>query len=265
MIYCFSGTGNTLYAAERLALLLDTQCHVFTPEELREPENNVFESSDKIIIWAFPTYSWGVPPVIRKVLRFSKFRFSPHAVHLGLTSCGDDVGNLAEMFHSDLKKRGVIAGAVFSVRMPNTYVMMKGFDTDSEELEKRKIKELPSRLEEIANKIKQRVYHKNDVVKGSFACLKTRVIYPWFIRHAMSPKGFNVDGQICLHCGKCADACPMDNIVFNKERVPEWGDKCAFCTACYQICPVHAINWKKATIGKGQWYFGKDKNGSIKK
>lgn len=254
MIYCFSGTGNTKHVAQMLAKQIDSKIHFFSAQELRDPQTCVLESEDDLIIWAFPTYSWGVPPVIRNLIKLSNIDFKADAQHVAVTTCGDDIGNLASMFRKDLNSRGLRAGAVFSVQMPNTYVMMAGFDTDSPEIAQKKIHDARLRVELISKSINNKETTAKDdrVTKGKFAWFKTNIIYPWFVKFDMSPNGFNVNRNQCIGCKKCAVVCPMDNITFDMQTKPVWGNKCAFCTACYHICPRHAINWKKTTINKSQ-------------
>lgn len=255
MIYCFSGTGNTRHVAEMLARRLGHEVHHFTASELCEPAETVLESSDKLIIWAFPTYSWGVPPVVRAIIRKAAFRFTgSNTVHIAVTTCGDDIGNMAKMFRRDIESRGAASGAVFSVQMPNTYVMMKGFDVDPDDVARRKIEAAQGRVDAIARAITAGKVSPSDdmTVRGAFPGVKTSIIYPWFVRHDMSPDGFRVDAAKCISCGKCVRACPMDNISFDTANHPQWGERCAFCTACYHICPVKAISWKKTTKNKGQ-------------
>lgn len=254
MIYCFSGTGNTRRIALELSRSLHTDLHEFSAQELRNPGEVKQESKDEIIIWAFPTYSWGVPPVVRRIIKEGMLDFKADAFHLAVTTCGDDVGNLATMFRKDIEARGLTAGAVFSVQMPNTYVMMKGFDVDSPSLAEKKIAASADRVKFIAENINAGRVGKesSDVVKGAFPLIKTSVIYPWFVRHSMNPKYFHVDDGKCVSCGRCAKACPMDNISYDESGRPVWGKECAFCTACYHVCPAHAVQWRKATLGKGR-------------
>lgn len=254
MIYYFSGTGNTRHVAELLAKHLGSDIHQFSTEELRSPHKAKLTSADTLIIWAFPTYSWGVPPVIRQIISNAELDFPKEALHLAVVTCGDDIGMLPSMFRREITARGLLAGAVFSVTMPNTYVMMKGFDTDSTQIARQKIDNSSKRVEEIAVKIdKGECQADNDmVVKGSFARLKTTLIYPFFTRFEMSPKGFSVDKGKCIHCGKCEKICPMANINLEADGCPTWGTKCAFCTACYHVCPMHAIDWKNTCVKKGQ-------------
>lgn len=50
----------------------------------------------------------------------------------------------------------------------------------------------------------------------------------------------SVDDHICIHCGKCSDACTMDiNVTKEIETSPE----CIRCGVCKSVCPTSAISW----------------------
>lgn len=246
MIYVFSGTGNTMMAAKSLAQANGLTIHRFTAEQLRQPETVTLRATEGRVIWMFPTYSWGVPPVVRRIIAAATLE--SNAIHYAVTTCGDDVGNLPQQWRNDLSKRNWIAGAVFSLEMPNTYVMMKGFDVDNDTVTRRKLDNMETRIDVIARKIAEGT-KIDDVVRGSFGAFKTGVIYRWFTRFRMNPGGFYAT-DACIRCGRCAMACPMSNIVVSSR--PRWGNDCAFCSACYHACPLHAVEWRNTTRCKGQ-------------
>lgn len=149
------------------------------------------------------------------------------------TTCGDDVGLCAEMWRKDIRRRGWDARRAFSVQMPNTYVTMRGFDVDTPQVAKSKLDAMPGRVAEIAAEMDRP--GADMVARGAWAWLKTRIIYPWFVRMDMSPKPFHAtDG--CTSCGACMRRCPMGNITPDRTGRPSWGSDCAFCLACYHVC-----------------------------
>lgn len=241
MIVCFSGTGNSKAVAERLAALLGDSLH-FIPDGIPPCTDS------KPVIWVFPIYSWDIPPIVRKFMLASGF--AKGTEHFMVATCGDDIGLAAQNWRAVCHKKGWIAKAAFSVQMPNNYVCMKGFDTDDDSLVSKKLAAMPARVEAVAEAIRSNGTTDN-VVRGSFAWMKTRIIAPYFHRFCMNPDDFNVNEQ-CISCGKCEKSCPCDNITLTDSR-PVWGKECAFCLRCYHICPVHAIGYKKETDGKGQY------------
>lgn len=266
MILWFSGTGNSREVAERLASRLDERMCELTPARLSTLTSI---GNEKRIIWVFPVYSWGIPPYVRKVIdTLAETVIPTDALHHLVVTCGDDTGLTAEMWRKALRKHGWKCGSAFSVQMPNNYVCMKGFDVDSTQIESEKLNAAPRRIEEVASALlrsEETGEYVTDMVKGNFAWFKSKVIYPWFIRYAMSPKPFHYTNA-CISCGKCAAICPLDNITMSladdtpsagtgnrARRYPQWGNNCAGCLACYHVCPKHAVEYGKTTINKGQY------------
>ena len=132
---------------------------------------------------------------------------------------------------------------------------MKGFDVDPKELEQQKLDRATSKINEIYGLI-QSGFTDDKTFHGRFAWIKSHIVYPWFIRYAMSPKPFHVD-DTCISCGKCARSCPTCNIVMKAGQDgklrPQWGNNCALCLSCYHKCPVHAVQYGKETQNKGQY------------
>lgn len=252
MIICFSGTGNTARAVEKLAALLgETYVRMLAGEELLDPVNCSLITNDTRVIWAFPTYSWGVPPVVAKYIAEVKDGGGVGAAtHYMLTTCGDDMGYTDRQWRRLIERRGWCAGAAYAVIMPNTYVAIIGFDIDPPELSRRKLDDAPRKIEEIAELIAAGS-PRAVTVRGAFPWIKSRVIYPWFVRFEMSPKPFR-SNEGCIGCGLCERSCPMNNIKLADGR-PVWSNHCALCLRCYHICPRRAIAYGKTTESKGQW------------
>ena len=244
MILVFSGTGNSMFVAKRLSLALGDEI-----VELAKVGDRALTLSDGRVIWVFPVYSWGLPPVVARWI--SKVRIDGSPVHYAVMTCGDDTGLTDSVWRKALARRGWTGGSAYSVQMPNTYVLMKGFDVDPFEVAERKILAAKPRIEYIAGRIRDNVPLENDLVRGSFAWIKTRIIYPWFKRYAMSPEPFFATDE-CVGCKLCATTCPLGNITMCGKR-PAWGKDCALCLRCYHICPHHAVAYSTATRGKGQY------------
>ena len=245
MIVCFSGTGNSRYVAGLLADVLGEEILALNRRFLDDGSTAALRGR---VVWVFPVYSWGVPPVmLEAIARYARGDAENYAV----ATCGDDVGKMPDMLRRAFMAKGAYVRGIWSVIMPNNYVAMKGFDVDSDEVASAKIAAAPGRVASIAREIAAGVDNVTDVTAGKFAWLKTWVVYPWFVKHAMLPKKFHA-GKNCVGCGLCAKVCPMENIEMENAH-PCWSDRCAFCLACYHACPHHAVAYGHATEGKGRY------------
>lgn len=255
MIVTFSGTGNSFLVAQLLQRRLGGDMVKLQYDILKNGLNSNMIASEHTIIWVFPTYSWGIPPVLLKFIDKTNPIFHDDALHHLVVTCGDDTGDLSRQWERLLDMRGWKRGGMWSVQMPNTYVLMKGFNTDPAAVEKRKLDLCERRVADIALEIKKGTL-ADDVVRGSWKWIKTKIIYPWFVMHEMSPEPFHASDH-CISCGLCEEQCPTCNIsmipVNDPAARPQWGDDCAFCLRCYHHCPAHAIEYGRKTRGKGQY------------
>lgn len=210
------------------------------------------------IVWVFPVYSWGIPPVVVEFMRKVSLG-GCNAGHYMVCTCGDDVGLTHRQWRRMVLMRGWTPCGAFSVTMPNTYTLMKGFDVDAATVAQEKLASMPKRLDAILERIAGNYCDcGDDVAMGSFAWLKSRVVYPYFVRFCMSPRPFHAIDE-CIGCWKCVRECPMSNIEIGDKKRPQWGDRCALCLRCYHTCPEHAVQYGRSTVGKGQYLYPKER------
>lgn len=252
MIFYFSGTGNSRWVAEQLSQKLDDRLEPIS-EAMVAGKYSFSLTDGESVGFVFPTYSWGPAPVMVEFIKRMELRgYEDNTFCYMVTTCGDDVGLSVAMWQEAL---GDIKGcAAYSVQMPNNYILLPGFDVDSKELEERKKAAAVKQVEHIAHHLKRKRYAV-DVVEGSWAWVKSRIIYPWFKRYSMTDKKFVVDTERCTHCGACVKNCPMQNITLKAGDLPKWNGRCAMCLACIHRCPVRAIDYACATQKKGRYFF----------
>ena len=255
MIYYFSGTHNSRYAAMRIGSLTGEEVR-FIPDT--DPFSQSFDSDkDRTVGFVFPVYAWGVPPiVIDFIRRLSESLIGwvrAHNIYVWcVATCGDETGMAVEMLRKALSKRGIDLSGSWSLQMPNVYVLLPGFGTDPKEIEKEKLEAAVGRIEEIAGKIKEQKAEK-DVHVGPMPRLKTALIYPLFKKWGVNTKKWHYNDS-CIKCGKCANACPVGNIIIENGH-PKWGANCTSCCACYHICPTRSAQYGTVTKKAGQYFF----------
>ena len=253
MIFYFSGTGNTRWAAERLAA--ETQERLlFIPEEAKTKCEYTL-ADDERIGFCFPVHGWQPPHVVRQFVdRLTITNAAGHYAY-ALCTCGDSTGLAMKMFGKELAEKGIELQSCQSLIMPESYVCLPFMYTDTPEREREKKEQAKQDLHLFINIGKERQSGYSRLTKGLTPWTFSHVIGAYFNRFMITDSKFTVDADVCLHCGLCAKTCPTDNIEFNE--VPQWKNdsSCTCCLSCYHHCPVHAINYGKITRRRGQYYY----------
>ena len=207
---------------------------------------------DDYLGFVSPVHCWGVSKTMLRFLKKTKINYQGKKVFC-IFVCGDNCGKALEMFSKALKhKSGLEINFYCSVQMPNNYIVMKGFGTDSDELATQKLKTAEEELPKIADAISNnKVY--NHYVIGTYPFLKGRIVYPLFMKFTLSDKKFFAENS-CNGCGLCEKTCPEKNISLKNNR-PTWLGHCVKCLACIHRCPQKAIQYGDITQNMGRYYF----------
>ena len=266
MIFYFSGCGNSKHVAETIAEGLNDTL-IFIPEAARNNQYDYTLTEGERLGFVFPIYSWAPPrlvldfvkkltvkvpePAVPEAPRRVEGPTSKPYIYFACT-CGDNCGLTEKVFRKTMEEKGWSLSACFSVQMPETYIGMAGFKLDTEENAKRKITETDALLSRLMPRLANKE-HFSEIIVGGLAWLKTYLVNPGFNRSATDDSKY-LSTEACIHCGKCVEACPLQNITLENGR-PVWHGNCTMCMGCYHHCPVNAIQYGKVTVGKGQYYY----------
>jgi Pyruvate/2-oxoacid:ferredoxin oxidoreductase delta subunit/flavodoxin len=258
MIFYFSGTGNTQWAAEELAKKTGERL-LFIPEELKG--ECIYELHDgERLGFCFPVHGWQPPHIVRDFIRKASFDVKDDTFIFALATCGDNIGRTMELLNQDLGKKGLKASSVYSLIMPETYVCLPFMYTDTPEKEREKIMQAKRDIYIIGEEILNRREGITRTTRGAIPWTYTHVIGAYFNAQMITDEKFSVDADACIHCGKCQKVCPTNNVLL-KNGLPTWQhDYCTCCMACYHYCPKHAINYGSITRKRGQYFFGHKEN-----
>ncbi|MCF0177612.1 MAG: 4Fe-4S ferredoxin, partial [Bacteroidales bacterium] len=182
MIFYYSGCGNSRWVAKEIAAATSDQL-LFIPE-VTQREFNIEEKS---VGFVFPIYSWAAPLLVEQFILSCKWHGTPQYVWFACT-CGDNIGYAYEKFSKTLKKAGLMLDSGFTIQMPNTYLLMKGFHLDSPELTDQKLQAAKAKLPSLISDIKSHKKGVKDVIKGRYAFTKTYIIRPGFVKNATDKK-----------------------------------------------------------------------------
>ena len=140
MIFYFSGTGNSLWVAKKLAELQEDQI-LFIPklmEEKRGPFSFTLKQ-DEMLGFVFPVYAWAPPKIVLEFINNLVITNRSDYDTYSVCTCGDHAGLTMNVLSANLQKRNIKLNSGFSVFMPNNYVV--DYDLDSKELKDKKLEQ----------------------------------------------------------------------------------------------------------------------------
>lgn len=249
MIFYFTGTGNSLYAADFIAEHQGDRLFSIARLMGLKKASYHFELEDNELLgFVFPVFAWGPPGIVLDFIDRLELSGKPYT--FSLSTCGDEEGNTSKIMEAALAEKGLTLDGAFTLRMPNNYII--GFDVDSKEVETEKLKAAALMLSEICSAIGKRQTGITLTLPGRFVSLKSGLVNALFNRYAIRTKQFFAD-KTCNGCGICEKACPLHTIRM-QEGKPVWGEACTQCLGCINRCPEKAIQYGKRTAGKGRYH-----------
>lgn len=241
-IIFFSGTGNSKYAAKRIAQIMGIGSDELLDagREIKAGRPGVIEDEDVVV--CTPVYAWRTPEVLEDWLRSSVFRGK--RIWYVMT-CGDQIGG-ADKYNEKLSgDLGLTHMGTAEIIMPENYIAM--FNAPFEEEARSIIRAAKGPIDEAAWHIKNGEpippVHQFFIWKAGSA-----VVRPVFSKLFIKDKAFKA-GPDCTGCGLCEELCPMNNIKIVGGR-PVWNGDCTHCMACICRCPEEAIEYGRGSIGR---------------
>lgn len=234
MIYYFSGTGNSEYAAKRIGqLITDEVGNLF--EKIKSRDFSKIHSERTWVI-VVPTYAWRIPRLVEEWLERTPFAGS-REIYFVMT-CGGSIGNAGSYLKKLCAQKNLIYRGCAQIVMPENYIAL--FTTPERQEALKIIGKAQSAIDRAALLIQSgESFPEPSCSVGDKlnSGLVNRLFYPVFV-HAK--KFYATDA--CISCGKCVRVCPLENIRLKNAR-PVWGDNCTHCMACISRCPEEAIEY----------------------
>jgi len=244
IIYYFSGTGNTLFAGEKIQDCLKKNGISAELKAIDKIDSVQSQGKYDFIIIGTPVYAFYPPKlVIDFVKSLPAVKGKPAIL---FCTCGGMPGMTLKYIRNLLKKKGYDVIYESSYMFPDNVNFLFGRNLEDE-------KEMSGKIslakEKIGEDIKSILSCKRSYVKVNFATvIFSGVINFFFSKFALNNVKWIADNR-CIFCGVCEMNCPTKNIVVKKDkRIVRFGKNCCFCTRCYNFCPVKAIQYKK--LGK---------------
>lgn len=239
IIYCFTGTGNSLKAAMDISQSM-SNCKIL-PMSLKFIDS----ISEKIerIGFVFPVYFLGLPLQVEQFI--SALNFKSHVRYcFAVATCGRFQGNSLRQVNSILTKKGKQLDYGRSIIMGDNAIAFYNAKGTNAAIENN----YKVNISKIANDIQ---YSKQSAVRKEIYII--RCYYKMRIKKVKLRDAGYLTSPQCKACGICEKVCPVSNIEIVNE-IPTFQHQCEQCMACIQLCPHAAINYKNKTHNRLRYH-----------
>lgn len=248
LICYFSGTGNALFAARKIAEIAEnTGCKVSLQNIAdKNPDFTYIKKNKNVLIgFCFPTHGFNAPPIVLKFV--SKFPKNKSDVFLLNTRAG------MKLYKIHTAGLGGIA-----LWLPALILLLKGYrpigfrplDMPSNwislhpGLRTQVVDSISGHCSKTISTFTHRIMNRKPVLNGllwlplDIALLPISIGYYFYGRFAIAKTFFA--NYNCANCGLCIKQCPVKAIKSKSNR-PYWTFNCESCMKCMNNCPHRAI------------------------
>ncbi len=252
MVIYYTGTGNSRYIAELLAVGLEDKL-VCANDFIKAEVRGEFES-EKPYILVCPTYAFRIPRVFEDFFTTGAF-YGNKRVYWVMT-CGDSIGNATYYCEKVTGLQFMKYMGVHAVVMPENYVAKFKVPPAAEQelLIAAAERRIPGLIKEIKG---EQSFPMPDGKQATG--LMHEISTPMFYQFGVKDKRFRSTDK-CTGCGECVGICPLNNIELGDRKLKFLGN-CTHCMACISVCPEQALEYGRRTVGKPRYYLRKSAPG----
>lgn len=252
MIFYFSGTGNCLAIAQRIAEATGDKVM-----SLYDGANTDL-TDEKTIGFVYPSYYFNAPKPVPALIEQLRL---PHSAYTFIViPCGAQAGNSIWTISRILNHKGTKVDYSNKIRVPDCSAIGFGRNPNDQVW---KFKRFASRLDNIIADIqaKRHAHHYGWWGPSGWLCAR-----PSIERQTLPLLQPVVNKDKCTACNTCIRLCPQSNIKLVQrpdEKAKEVsatsqtafiGDRCVQCLSCVHFCPQQAIEIAGKPTAKERQY-----------
>lgn len=235
VIFYFSGTGNSLRAAQIIAQEIGG-ARLVPIKNGQSDEPQTLAAAAETVGIVCPVYEWDVPEPVKDFL--VRLVVSPRAYVFMVATYIAVHGRCFETVDAALRRKGtalhygralrcVASQCIAYEPFPPAKFMVPVSERNAHKIGR-----------EIARQKQKRYPAMSPVTRW----LYPKIMGPFMAVRPEYDKGFYTS-DACTGCQICRRICPCGNITFAEGR-PVWNHACEGCNACVVYCPAKAIRFK---------------------
>ena len=233
MIFYFTATGNSLYAARQIG---GGDELVSIAQELRKTDRHYQGDAIGIVV---PLFEFDLPDVVDRFIATSTFDTDYFFI---VSTFGMHSGGIAERVSKRLEAAGRRVDYYNTVIMVDNAIQV--FDME-EQMRIDPEKHVDEQLEAVRADIAARRHYIQPATQEEVDFYEGYMANPAFDLHPRLDNPLYRLTDACIGCGTCSRVCPMRSITMEDNR-PSWDyTTCAGCYACVHACPKAAIRFTK--------------------
>lgn len=239
-IYYFSGTGNSLWSANKIALALgDSKIYPISQimaeyKKHRKDKDYKISIDDENMVLVYPAYAYEAPLMVRRFVKMAQINSKRICA---IVTYGSHYGGALAEIKRILRRKNLALNYSDGIKCVENYIPLFG-GTNWEEEQERIIKQAV-KTDEVIQNIKELA--ENKIFSGRIFSMAVssifRIVKPVLV-------GFYKVGKNCNGCGICEKVCPAKAIVMKETKKgirPKFKRlKCEHCMACFNYCPKKA-------------------------
>jgi len=235
-IFYFSGTGNSLWTAKKIAQTIGAHCELINIGEEAQKREIIIEAD--AVVFVFPSYAYGLPIIVRRFAKKAVFK-TPYMASL-VTYGSSPRGTLGGL-RRILKKKGI--AKLFFARIPAVENYIAIFGSPSQKT----IDKRTAMQEETTKEAALAIIERRENKVSLFCPFSAFVSWLFSFGAKIFYKYYRVSKD-CNGCATCEKTCPVGAIVMMDGK-PSFTNKCEHCQGCLNLCPLRAIGFGRVKFG----------------
>lgn len=236
-IYYFSGTGNSLFVAKKIAEATEA-----TLKPLLNVKGGLMRDQIGIV---FPIHMNNLPRAVETFIKDNDFSQVTHlyavATHMGLPGHPEFILDVL------LKDQDSCLDEYFNIKMINNtpkglapkFLMSLNWEEDiTQDKVEAMLVDVAIKLEDVVDLIQSKTRRFFEAVENGDLKIKPLTKLLWQLKG--HPKLDFIVDESCTHCGICEKVCLTERIKVN-TKVDFVKKQCHYCYACFNFCPEQAI------------------------